>query len=53
MIREENMNLMNGKHSEWFVSLLLPHLRSALSQHKITTQEKALDITMRLHETLI
>ena len=32
---------------------LLSHLRSALSQHKITTQVEALEIDIRLHETLM
>jgi len=49
-IREANMNLMDGQHREWFVALLLPHLRVALSQHKIMTQAEALEIAMRLHE---
>ena len=52
-IREANMNLTNGQHREWFVASLLPHLRSVLSQQKITTQAEALDIAMRLHETLM
>lgn len=30
---------------------LLPHLRSVLLQQKVTTQAKALEISMRLHET--
>lgn len=50
-IHEANMNLTDGQHREWFVASLLPHLRSALSQHKITTQAEALEIAMRLHET--
>ena len=50
-IRESNMNLTNEQHRECFVASLLPHLRVALSQQKITTQAKALDIAMRLHET--
>ena len=50
-IREANMNLIDGKHREWFVALLLSHLRSALPQQKITTQAEALEISMRLHET--
>ena len=45
------MNLIDGKHCEWFVASLLPHLRVALSQQKIGTQAKALEIVMRLHET--
>jgi len=51
MIREANMNLTDGQHRKWFVASLLPHLRSALSQQKLTTQEEALEIAMRLHET--
>ena len=30
-IYEANMNLTDGKHREWFVASLLPHLRSLLS----------------------
>lgn len=47
------MNLTNGQHREWFLALLLPHLRVALSQEKIGTHVEALEIVMRLHETLI
>ena len=47
------MNLIDGQHHEWFVSLPLPHLRVALSYQKFGTQAKALDIAMRLHETPI
>lgn len=50
-IHEANMNLADGQHREWFVASLLPHLRSALSQQKITTQAEALQIAIRLHET--
>lgn len=50
-IREANMNLTDGQHREWFVASLLPHLRVALSQQKITNQAEALEIAMRLHET--
>jgi len=45
------MNLTDGQHHEWFVALLLPHMRVALSQQKIGTQAKALEIAMILHET--
>lgn len=44
------MNLMDRQHHEWFVASLLPHLRVALSQQKITTQAEALEIAMKLHE---
>lgn len=52
-ICEANMNLTYGKHREWFLASLLQHLRVALLQQKITTQVEALDISMRLHETLM
>lgn len=50
-IHKANMNLTDGQHCEWFVASLLPHLRVALSQQKIMTQEVALEIAIRLHET--
>lgn len=52
-IREGNMNLTDGKHREWFVASLLPHLKVTLSQKMIGTQVEALEIMMRLHETPI
>jgi len=52
-IHEANMTLMDGKHCEWFVALLTPHLRNALPQQRLTTQTEALEIVMRLRETLI
>jgi len=52
-IREANMTLTDGQHHEWFVASLMPHLRNALSQQRLTTQAEALEIAMRLHETLI
>ena len=52
-IRETNMNVTDGKHREWLVASLLPHLRVALSQQKIGTQAEALEIAMRLHEALM
>jgi len=52
-IREANMTLTDGQHCKWFVASLTLHLRNALSQQMLTTQEEVLEITMRLHETLI
>ena len=36
-IREANMTLMDEQHREWFVAFLMPHLRNALSQQRLTT----------------
>ena len=52
-ICEANMKLTDGRHREWFIALLMPHLRIALSQQKIGTQAKSLEIFMRLHDTPI
>lgn len=51
MIQEANMTLTDAQHHAWFVASLMPHLRTMLSQHKISTQAEALEIAMRLHET--
>jgi len=53
MIHEANMTLTDAQHHAWFVASLTPHLRTVLSQQKISTQAKALEIAMRLHETPI
>ncbi len=53
MIREANMTLTHGQHCAWFVASLTPHLRMALLQQNLSTQAKALEIAMRLHETPI
>ena len=45
------MNLTEGKHHEWFVVSLSPHLRVAISQQKIGTQAETLEVVMILHET--
>jgi len=52
-IREANMTLTDAQHRTWFVASLTSHLRMMLSQQKISTQAKALEIAMRLHETPI
>ena len=52
-VHKANMNLMDGQHREWSVAFLLPHLRVALSQQNIGTHAEALEIAMRLHETMI
>lgn len=53
MIREANMMLTDAKHHAWFVASLTPHLRTTLSQQKLSIQEKSLEIAMRLHKTPI
>jgi hypothetical protein len=38
-------------HREWFIVGLFPHIRVSLTQQKVTTQEKAVEIVMRLEAT--
>ena len=53
MICEANMMLMDVQHCAWFVASLTPHLVTTVSQQKLSTQVEALEMVMRLHETLI
>lgn len=53
MIHEVNMTLTDGQHRTWFVASLTSHLRTMLSQKKLSTQAEALEMEMRLHETPI
>ena len=52
-IHEANMNLTNSQQCDWFIVVLLPHLRISFSQQKVGTQVEALEITMTLHDTAI
>ena len=41
------------QHQEWFIAVLLPHIRQPLMQHKVTLQEEALEIVMKLEASPI
>ena len=36
------------QHKEWFIAALLPHIRTPLMQQKVSDQQEALEITMKL-----
>jgi hypothetical protein len=38
-------------HREWFIAGLFPHIRVSLTQQKVTTQAKAVEIVMHLEAT--
>jgi hypothetical protein len=40
------------QHREWFIARLLPHILVLITQKKVTNQEKAMEITMKLEATL-
>ena len=37
-----------AQHKEWFIAALLPHIRMPLMQKKVTDQQEALEIVMKL-----
>ena len=41
------------QHQEWFIVVLLPHIRLPLMQQKVTSQSEALEIAMRLEASLM
>jgi hypothetical protein len=43
--------IQDTQHREWFTVVLLPHIGFPLTQYKVTTQEKAFEITMGLEDT--
>jgi len=42
-----------AQNKEWFIPAILPHIRISLTQHKVTSQEKALEISMKLEASPI
>lgn len=42
------MVITDSHYCDWYIESLFPHLRVPLSQQNIETQEKALEITMRM-----
>ena len=41
------------QHKEWFITALLPHIRTPLMQQKVANQQEALEIAMKLETTPI
>ena len=40
-----------AQHKEWFITALLPHIRTPLIQQKVADQQEALEIDMKLETT--
>lgn len=47
------MKIKDDQHRDWYIFLLLPHLRLPLSQQKIGMQAEAIEILMRLEASLV
>ena len=41
------------QHKEWFIAVLVPHIRQLLMQQKITTQSEAQEIAVKLEASLV
>jgi len=53
LLQQDNMQITNDQHKDWYIVSLLSHLRLPLSQQKIGTQSKALEIAMTLEASPI
>ena len=48
VIRDGGFHYDDRQHTKWFIAMLLPHLRIPMGQQSIKTQEKALEVDMKL-----
>ena len=51
-IREGGFKYDDKQHTEWFIDMLLPYLQIPMGHQTIDTQEKALEIAMKLEAAL-
>ena len=51
MIREGGFQYDDKKHTKWFIVVLLHHLHVPIGHQAIETQEKALEVAMKLEAT--
>ena len=45
--------MLDMQHKEWFIAMLLPHIRGPLMQQNIATQTEALELEMKLEASPI
>ena len=48
MLDQVNFTIGPAHHKEWFIAVLLPHIRTPLMQQKVADQQEALEIAMKL-----
>ena len=48
LLGQANFVFPTQQHQEWFIAVLLPHIRLPLMQEKVTSLSEALEIVMRL-----
>ena len=47
-IREGGFEYDNRQHMEWFIAMLLPHLRTPISHQTFESPEKTVEVAMKL-----
>ena len=50
-IREGGFEYDDRKHTEWFIAMFLPHLHIPMSHQTFESQEKAVEVAMKLEAT--
>ena len=53
LVAKVSFQMSNVQHKEWFITALLPHMRTPLLQQKIMSQIEALEIEMKLEASPI
>ena len=48
LMAKVSFGMSDIQHKEWFITVLVPHIRMPLMQQKIATQSEALEIAMKL-----
>ena len=48
-----SFQMSDVQHKEWFIAMLVSHIRQSLMQQKIATQSEALETTMKLEASSI
>jgi len=53
LMGQVSFEISDAQHKEWFIAVLLPHIRVPLTQHNIKTQPNALENSMKLEASPI
>ena len=48
-----NFQMSDVQHKEWFIAILVPHIRKPLMQKKTATQSEALETAMKLEASQV
>ena len=51
VIREGGFEYDDRQHKEWIIAMLLPHLRTPMNQQTFESQEKVVEVVMKLESS--